>query len=620
MKRSKSRSDLRRQTAVRVPGSYPWKVLDALVQDLRCSLLPEDAVKLRTVVRNRDYDAYLALSEAWGPQCIDSYGTSTDLFYARYQASHLLKKYQFPGDASQRRAAALLKFKEAEDVCREFNIVGSRNLAFLTDATDLSAFTYAKQFLSRVLGELLPEHEQLTFWSRHGPGANLDSRAGRTSLYDKYKSWPYSCTQQAVRYARLAIESDERWLDALRTDYSKTMHIDAWDPRNQARFWADVITVVPGNRITFVPKNSRIDRSIAIEPSLNLYLQLGVDGYIRRRLNRWGVHLDDQTKNQELARRGSREWTDPDCFVTLDLASASDSVTTELCRLLLPPQWYSYLMELRSPQGVLGNEVISYEKISSMGNGYTFALESALFTAIVYGVTKALKGRFDRDEFAVYGDDIIVRRSISDRVVHMLNLCGFSINPDKSFISGPFRESCGADWFRGAPVRPVFLKSNPTTVMELWGDLNRLRRILSLRIWGFEFEVTKLIARWVPQQFSNHWGPLSDEDFNSYMHTPAPTVRNRRGMWMFRRVVVTYKRRAGDELDFRKLMHPLRPTGERGHHAQYTWGGAPIHGVGSRFAITNVRSVIVSEVSSPAWNWQDEYNDLHTAGTGWSPH
>lgn len=612
MKRSLSKGNLNHAVQVRLPKDYPWKLLGRMAEDLRCSLDEESYAVLVDIVRKRDYDAYMALSETWGPQSINSSGISADKFFAKYQASSLLKKFQFNTDKLQRRDAALRKFREAELNCRAFNQYGWKKVALPEDEESLSVFTYAREFLSRLLGQELPERDKLTLWSRHGPGSNLDTKQRRISLYDKYKNWPYSCTSGTRELARLAIQDDERWLGALEDSYRKKHGIEPWRILDQEVFWNSVLQVVQGNRITFVPKNGRTDRSIAIEPCMNLYLQLGVDGFIRRRLMRYGVNLDDQTKNQRLARIGSVEWTTEDPFVTLDLSAASDSISLELVRLLLPPQWYTYLIRLRSPVGVCGEEVFNYEKISSMGNGYTFALESAIFTAIVYGVEKTLKGRFNKEECAIYGDDIIVRRSSSLMIVQMLNTCGFALNLEKSFITGPFRESCGADWLSGTSVRPVFLTDQPHTVMELWRDLNRVRRILSLRYWGFEFEVTKLIEQWIPPHFSDCVGPLSDESFDSYKHVPHPTVRYRNGLWKFKCLVAKPKHLKGDDFLFRKLMHSLcdsRPIPKYTKKLQ-SFGGLKVSDAGGRFTITGPSSVIVSYTYSPASYWQDEYNDL----------
>jgi len=621
MKDSTSRlSASHKSIMVRTPKDYPWKVLDALVEDLSNSLQDSEYESAKLITRKRDYDAYLELVEAWGPQSKYPCDISVDNVFAKYQVASLLKKYQFSGDADLRLQTAKEKFFKAEEDCYEFNHLGGHSkLSFLPDDWTLSAFTYAQRFLSKLLGEILPEREHLTEWSRHGPGANLDTRKGSASLYDKYENWPYSCTSGALPYARLAIQDDERWLGALEDSYRKKHGIEPWRILDQEVFWSNVLHVVPGNRITFVPKNSRTDRSIAIEPSMNLYLQLGVDGFLRRRLKRWGVDLDDQEKNQELARLGSKYWNSEDPFVTLDLAAASDTISSGVCKLLLPPQWYAYLHDLRSPVGELDGKLLQYEKISSMGNGFTFALESAIFTAVVLGVMKASRGHRDRGEFAVFGDDIVVRRSISDHVVTMLNLCGFSINHEKSFFEGPFRESCGADWFNGTPVRPVFLTQQPSTVMELWCDSNRIRRVLSLRRGMWRAKAIDLIHTWIPPMFSNIVGPVSDEDFDSYAHAYTPPRSAKHWVWDFQRLVVRLKPRKGvNEFLFRKLMHALRPSTDNPDEAagnpwatsRYKWGGCRITGAGSRFAVSSPKAVTVGYRTSQTSYWSDEYTDL----------
>lgn len=610
MKRSPSKKpDLTEMVKVRTPRDYPWRVLDKLVDDLSCSLKEDDVKKVKGVIRKRDFSEYLLLSEAWGPQCIDPCGFSVEETFAKYQASALLKKFQFPTDRQARRDTAYKKFLAAEEACLAFNQHGAKQLAFLTDPLELSCYTYAREFLSRLLGETLPSADKLTEWSRHGPGANLDTQERRVSLYDKYSAWPYSCTSGALRFAREAIEADERWLGALEDDYRRKNGIEPWRILNRETFWSDVLHVVPGNRITFVPKNSQTDRSIAIEPCMNLYLQLGVDGFIRRRLKRYGVDLDDQRKNQKLAWEGSKYWTGEDPYVTLDLAAASDTISLELCRLLLPPQWYSYLIRLRSPVGDCEGETLQYQKISSMGNGYTFALESAIFASVLYAAEMELRGSFDRDKVAVFGDDLITRRSASTLVVRMLNLFGFSLNPEKSFITGPFRESCGADWLGGALVRPIFLTSNPSTVMELWNDANRLSRVLSLRYTGFEFEASRLIDSWIPPAFANVVGPLSDESFDSCRHVPTPVGKYKNGLRKIRYLVAIPKRLKGDNFFYRKLMHTLRSSAAPQQFAPLKWGGLKLSNVGGRFTVTKAGSVTVSESSSSVSIWQNEYNE-----------
>jgi hypothetical protein len=60
--------------------------------------------------------------------------------------------------------------------------------------------------------------------------------------------------------------------------------------------------------------------------------------------------------------------------------------------------------------------------------------------------------------WAVFGDDIIVCREAYDLFCQFLDRLGLRVNLAKSFNQGPFRESCGHDYFKGHDVRGVYLK------------------------------------------------------------------------------------------------------------------------------------------------------------------
>jgi hypothetical protein len=269
-------------------------------------------------------------------------------------------------------------------------------------------------------------------------------------------------------------------------------------------------------------------------------------------------------------------------------------------------------MAIRSPTGDLDGEIISFEKISSMGNGYTFALESAIFTSIVFGVTKALSGKYDKDSCAVFGDDIIVKKPYVNLVVRTLNLFGFRINDEKSFMHGYFRESCGADWFKGTPVRPVFLTDIPTTVMELWCDVNRFRRFLSLRVGMEESKTEQMLDTWIPKELRTIVGPYSDEEFDSYKHTRRPRLRYSGYLWETSRLVITSKRLRGDDFLFRKLMAPLRGTDQPLSFNNKSWRGGKVVAGGSVFDITAVNSVIPCVTPLQTSIWSEEYTELLT--------
>jgi len=223
------------------------------------------------------------------------------------------------------------------------------------------------------------------------------------------------------------------------------------------------------NTVAFVPKDAKTDRAIAVEPSINAYLQRGAGLILRKSLRRMGVDLvHGQLRNAALAKAGS----ETGAFATIDLEMASDTMAYKLLDYLLPPDWVSLLKLLRTSHYTLdGKSFHRYEKWSSMGNGYTFELESLIFAALV----RASVNR--GDSWAVYGDDLIVPTYAVPDLASLLEFLGFVLNAKKTFFSGPFRESCGKDYFRGVAVRGFFLKEiNPATryVWHNWLASERL--------------------------------------------------------------------------------------------------------------------------------------------------
>jgi hypothetical protein len=482
-----------------------------------------------------------------------------DEFRARYQLVSLLKKFRFETDAEMREIAAKKTFFRAEISCRLFNMKGWRKLAWSEDDDIVDVFTYARSWIEKVIGCDLPDYDQLTLKSRHGPGASSNTRKGNRNLYFKYSEYPYDCTRRSRGLAITAIQHDNRWMRALVEDYCLRKKFPTYMIIDYETFWDEILNIVPGNTIAFVPKSADTERTIAIEPTMNLYLQLGIDGFIRRRLKRWGINLNDQTKNQVMAKQGSLR-DDDKSLCTLDLSMASDTISTTLCRHLLPKAWYHHLLDLRSPVGDLQGKEIRYEKVSSMGNGYTFALESLIFASFVYGATRLKSGFYDSGDCAIYGDDIIVRKFCVPLLSKVLNAAGFKLNTEKSFFKGPIRESCGADWFKGKAVRPVFFRTIPTDIKELFNDYNRLKRTLNLRFGLKKCKSVELIASWIPSKFKTFIGPYSNEEFDTYLHArPNLSTDFYYGSWRFKRLVRRQREVKKSRLNFRfgKLMSRL---------------------------------------------------------------
>lgn len=280
----------------------------------------------------------------------------------------------------------------------------------------------AREIVTSVIGESFPVDSLLGGFS----GGASTSR-GRTSSHPAGKYLGQAdVTEAALPYWELLLEESPTW-----KTYFDSSELE--------------LRVVPGNILFTVPKSTDIDRCACKEPDINMYMQRGLGRVIRNRLRRVGIDLNDQSRNRELAREGSISGE----LATLDLSSASDSISTELVFQLLPIVWFSALNSLRSPVTVIDKDVHVNEMFSSMGNGFTFELESLLFYAIARTVAyfRGVSG-----VISVYGDDIIAPTSIAQDIAWVLNYLGFEVNTKKSFWSGPFRESCGGHFINGPPA------------------------------------------------------------------------------------------------------------------------------------------------------------------------
>jgi len=295
-----------------------------------------------------------------------------------------------------------------------------------------------------------------------GTGANIQGKT--SSFYTKLFDSPLSTTDISLhRYYGAIISTNPTWTDA-----------------ENARNLTYGVSVVEGSRLSFVPKTSEISRTICTEPVLNMFLQRGIGEHIETRwLSRLGICLDKQPSlNRELARLGSIDGS----FATIDLRSASDCISIRLIDKLFPRSVSSWLKRTRSPRTILPDgSKIEMSMISSMGNGYTFPLQTLIFSSLVIACYKVLgipveyRTRTSSANWGVFGDDIIVRKDAYDFVVKNLTMLGFFVNDDKSFNVGSFRESCGGDFYLGRDIRGVYLKTLSHET-DVYSALNRLVR------------------------------------------------------------------------------------------------------------------------------------------------
>lgn len=351
------------------------------------------------------------------------------------QAFEFLRKYDsMPNDADL-DSEAVTAFYNWEKHCFSTNQRLSLVLEYPQGTFETAAYNLyvaAKKLVHRWLG---PVPNDLV--GRFGPGTSFEAPKSRRAYTqgDKYNA-PYTMTRPAQYLVERFVWSPN----------------DNWR-QNVCRVNAHPWNVVPGNRFTTVPKDSKTRRGICIEPGSNLYLQLAAGKAIGQRLSRIGIHIPTgQERHGKAVMAGSVDGS----LTTIDLSGASDTVSLVLVEKLLPYEWFRLLGDLRSPKTWINGRWLKLEKFSSMGNGYTFELETLLFLAIVCAATGLNPG-----DVLVYGDDIIIPREQSRNAIAALRFFGFIPNERKTFTSGKFLESCGSDFFCGEPVRPFYLKRKP---------------------------------------------------------------------------------------------------------------------------------------------------------------
>lgn len=372
-------------------------------------------------------------------------GFKTEYLKKEYLSKYLDPKVVSPGT---RRANALEKWLSAERQNQKTNV----RLLFHEDDTlgwiTLPAFVKGvRSLVSDILGPL--EYPQILMRESHSNGASTRIHRSPKASIDKLGGKVH-ISESCLKH----------WFACFQNTLLSNQEIEI---RNSSTFFT-------------VPKKSDIDRVACKEPEGNVVLQRSVGSYIKQRLKRVGIDLYDQSRNQELARHALKR-----NLATIDLSAASDSITEFLVKLFLPDDWYSLLDDLRVRSVYIDKELHIFEMFSSMGNGFTFELESLIFYAMTRTICRksGVKGTI-----SVFGDDIIAPCNIVPRLKRVFSYFGFRTNAKKTFYRGPFRESCGKHFWHGVDVSPFYIRKAIRTKLELIKTLNQILE-WDGRGWGF---------------------------------------------------------------------------------------------------------------------------------------
>lgn len=399
-------------------------------------------------------------------QWLSSTTTESERFAINYLAEEMFSKFDDGVKSTAKRERAISRFEDAEALCGLTNCKFAPNAMgqcaewlepYSSDAPDLREVVLrARKHISRVLGAF-PGWDALLQGMDFGPGATTRLARRKSDRSNKWAGRPHV------------------------TPLAASLLVGVFDaqPLLYMRFRGSEAEIRLGNKLDWVAKNYKTDRTIAVEPDWNMYLQKGIGWWIRRRLKRVKIDLDDQSVNRFLAALGSITGE----LATLDLSMASDTVAYRLVEVLIRPDWFSALKQCRSEVGFYSDEngvenAVIYEKFSSMGNGFTFELESLIFWGILRAVSDLIGSEDHR--LYVYGDDIVVPTCYAGNAAYYLNQCGFMTNPSKSFTAGPFRESCGGHYFKGDDVTPFYVREPVNRLDRLFLLHNNVHRWFTL--------------------------------------------------------------------------------------------------------------------------------------------
>lgn len=474
-----------------------------------------DVNAVRGLIRNRDWPAVLEATKSRPPQMYSGH----EEYFASAQVEHLFKKLPIPGlDRTLARAAfdrMVADERKNRRTNQKFAKIGSRGWR-CSNALYTRLLDRMQRFIVSVLGES-PDLPEIYDCCDFGPGACVGVGGDATHVYAKLDS--PSCTPTALPYVLGSYWSNFQLRQLFLENRNGYYCQDASVFRNGV---LDMFELVDYNKIDYVNKNAETHRTTASEPVGNSYVQKGAGVTIAKKLRarRPFLNIWDQTRNQDLARIGSFGCSRlPYTVATLDMKSASQSLASRMVQAVFArcPDWFDFLNRIRSPSWKCSRfnpQGSRYELFVSMGNGFCFPLQTLIFSAAVEAVYEecgvpVVTTVHDRkgSVYGVYGDDIIVDQSCALLLIEWLAYLGVRTNVDKTFVFGPFRESCGADFFNGINVRPYVLDVVPSNQRDLVKIANGLSTAAATPLWGAWWWIWDCLDNSTRRTVRPHRGP-----------------------------------------------------------------------------------------------------------------
>lgn len=409
------------------------------------------------------------------------------------------------------------KWADSEHSCAVHNRYGKFfSLIHDSDVDRFERITrYASAHVSRILMDYWPDYDEASFTSgATNQTAREESRASLKWLGHVPSGSSMSVVPNAVDHLRAILDGNPSFVRRLFRKKWKLIDEDLVDSELSSddvisEFKTDSSSVAV---LDYVPKDTSSVRLIMKTGQGTMLVQSVFGKMIRKALSAEGVDLRDQSHNRDMALIGSYT----SVIATVDLSSASDTISMRLCSLLLPPRVLSWLDSCRDTHVRVGKTEHRLQKFCSMGNGFCFELESLLF----YAMTKAVCDELgvDSSTVNVYGDDIVAPSHCTVLLQEYFLYHGLFFNHEKSFSCPKgFRESCGGHYYNGLDVTPFYIKSELDSNTRVFHAANQLHEWSERTGIPVEKSLTMLINR-IPAKERAYVTPLlaSTAGFNFY--------------------------------------------------------------------------------------------------------
>ena len=392
-------------------------------------------------------------------------------FKVMYQLQSVFKRYRFEKDLYtlqelEEQAIALFLNTQARISDISFNSL---------PASTQRVIEHAKIYIRHVLGEY--DDEEHRSLCRFGKRASVGIPARKACEAERWEL-PVTGSQHQIDW----FDSEMSQIDSVQDYWIRQLYSDP----NRS-----VYQPVDALKLALVPKTFKSLRAIMPNTTIGSYMSHGLGVMIRKRLKRVGYDIGSlQMRHRFLAQLASTN----NLYVTADLSSASDSISVELVKLLLPPDWFEILNLSRIKNVILPNgHVVESQTFCTMGIGFTFPLQTLVFLSLLKAIEATEFGYYDKRTISVYGDDLIYSKRQHPRVVSVFQQLGFVINLDKTFDEGGFRESCGGDYYRGVDVRPFQPQNGSASVGAKTYEAILYKYINGLLMRWTEYEVRETL-------------------------------------------------------------------------------------------------------------------------------